>query len=383
MPNLLYLVRSLSPHAELSQILTLCEQLVGGDFQPHVCSLEPFRARDQPIADRLTQLGVPLHTVSRRHRLDPFARHQLRRLSRRIAPSVIHAWGWEAACHAPAPTNSAHILTLGRLDPATSAVPPVVRNRHLSKRFRWVCVSCDQLREQAIVMQADGDRIQVIPPGVQTNTAAESEISREVLFEQLGLPEGARVIALVAQQVPRKGLQELLWAADLVRVLCDDMRLLVLGDGPQRPALERFARMASDLDHIRFLGTRFDVPSILPYCEMLWHAGDELSPPLAVLEAMAAGIPVVADETPGAKLAIDHGETGLLVPRAARAARGRATEQLLNDNELRGSLGTAAQQMVQDRFSSERFATDYLEIYQQSLAVSQSEIASNQAAPHA
>lgn len=337
-------------------MLTLCESLHRNEYSPHVCSLEPLRGRDQPVIDRLAELKVPLHSANKRHRWDPFARHQVRRLVRKIEPVAIHAWGSEAARYAPANYEAAKVVTLGRFRQAGF----VARDSTAT-----VILPSEGLRLQAIDSGFTPERLKVVQPGVALRSEAVSAETRKQFLTQFDLPEAARVMAIVARQVPRKGLQELLWAADLVRVLEDDMRLLVIGEGPQGPALERFARMASDLEHIRFLGTRHDVEAILPHCEMLWHAGDETSVPIAILEAMAAGIPVVADATPGARQAISEAQTGLLVPPRDRAARGRATQRLLEDAGLRTRLGKAARERVAEEFSAERMTADYAQCYRE------------------
>ena len=148
-------------------------------------------------------------------------------------------------------------------------------------------------------------------------------------------------------------MKDLIWAADLLRVLHDNLRLLVIGDGPERSTLERFARLASDLDHIRFLGHRDDVWRILPHLDVFWNGSGYEGQSNAVMEAMAAGVPVVASDIPGNRELVVHGETGFLVPIAGRAARARATDQILNDPALAARLGAAARQRMLEQFSVE------------------------------
>ncbi|MEM6654432.1 MAG: glycosyltransferase, partial [Planctomycetota bacterium] len=209
----------------------------------------------------------------------------------------------------------------------------------------------------------DADKIAIVPRGVEP-LPAELEITREQAFAELELPPTARAVAIVARLKPSKNVKELIWHADLVRVLDDDLRVVIFGDGPIRPELERFARMASDLEHIRFAGERHDVRSLLPHFEMLWHAGGESAPPVAVLEAMAAGVPVVADLSPGACEAIVDGETGCLVPAGGRAERGRVTKQLFDDETLRRAMGDAARRCVAERFGVEPMVSGTIAAYE-------------------
>ena len=179
------------------------------------------------------------------------------------------------------------------------------------------------------------EKFAVIPPGVPP--APASDVSREELLRELQLPADARLIGVVGRLVPEKRVKDLIWAADLLRVLHDNLRLLVIGDGPQRPQLEQYARMASDLDHIRFLGERSDVWRIMPHLDVLWNASENRSQSISILEAMAAGVPVIASDTPMNRELVVEGETGYLIPlgsRAGRAARARHTDRIFTDPEL-------------------------------------------------
>ena len=134
-------------------------------------------------------------------------------------------------------------------------------------------------------------------------------------------------------------MKDLIWAADLLRVLHDNLRLLVIGDGPERSMLERFASLASDLDHIRFLGHRDDVWRIMPHLDVLWNGSGYEGQSNAVMEAMAAGVPVVASDIPANRELVVHGETGFLVPIAGRAAaRGRRIRSSTTRRSPRGSV---------------------------------------------
>jgi glycosyltransferase involved in cell wall biosynthesis len=208
------------------------------------------------------------------------------------------------------------------------------------------------------------ENIVLIPPGVQP--ARDSGISRSQLLQELRLPRNARLIGVVGRLVPEKRVQDLIWAADLLRVLHDNLRVLIIGEGPLRSQLEQYALKASDLDHIRILGQREDVWRIMPHLDVLWNSDDNHGVSIAMLEAMAAGVPVVASDVPVNREVVIHGQTGFLVPisvRSGRADRARVTNQLFTDRELSSRISTAARQRIAERFSCEQMIRRQSAVY--------------------
>src|SRR5204863_4343082 len=139
------------------------------------------------------------------------------------------------------------------------------------------------------------DKFTVIPPGVPT--PQPSDVSREQLLREQQLPADARLIGVIGRLVPKNRVKDLIWAADLLRVLHDNLRLLIIGDGPLRPQLEEYARLASDVEHIRFLGERPDLSRIVPHFDVLWNGAENVGTSISILQAMTAGVPVIASDT--------------------------------------------------------------------------------------
>jgi glycosyltransferase involved in cell wall biosynthesis len=166
--------------------------------------------------------------------------------------------------------------------------------------------------------------------------------------------------------VPEKRVKDLIWAADLLRVLHDNLRLVVIGDGPLRPQLEQYARLASDLEHIQFLGERADLWRIMPHLDVLWNASENRRHSIAILEAMAAGVPVVASDTPLNREFVVENETGYLVPlheRAGRATRARHTDRIFTDGELAERLSTASLHRISKYYGVDELVCRHIGLY--------------------
>jgi glycosyltransferase involved in cell wall biosynthesis len=364
MRRVLYIIDSLGRNGLAAQLLVLARGLIQWGFDVHVAALD----RGGALAADFRAVGVALTEVQRRWELDPVAAWQLRQAIRRVETDVIHVWGIDTPTFAVVvegalgrPIVAGHY----RFQPRKSAAAWRLERR-LNQATRRQIANSVLVRDWYAAHGGVVSRFSVIPFGVPP--ARSSDASREDLCRELNLPAGARLIGVVGRLVADKRVRDLIWAADLLRVLHDNLRLLVIGDGPERPRLEEYARLASDLDHVRFLGERADVWRIMPHLDVLWNADENRSQSVAILEAMAAGIPVVASDTPLNREMVIEGETGYLIPlgtRAGRAARARYTDQIFTDAALAGRLASAAHQRVASHFSAEQMIRRHTEVYAQ------------------
>jgi glycosyltransferase involved in cell wall biosynthesis len=193
-----------------------------------------------------------------------------------------------------------------------------------------------------------------------------SDVSRDELLRELQLPENAKLIGVVGRLTPENRAKDLIWAADLLRVLHDNLRVLLIGDGPLRAPLEEYARLASDLEHIRFLGDRADQSRLIPHLDVLWNGSENTGLSPEILDAMAAGVPVVASDTPTNSELVVEKQTGYLIPlgiRSGRADRARHTDHIFTDTQLVERLGTAARKRVAEQFVPARMVAWYEELY--------------------
>ena len=168
----------------------------------------------------------------------------------------------------------------------------------------------------------------------------------------------------------RKAVAVLVEAFASVRREHPQARLVLAGEGEQRPALERQVKALGLGDGtVRFLG------AIPRHAMVDWYRRADIfclpsiyeGFPLAILEAMDAGLPVVTTTASGMPEAIVDGESGLLVPPEDVDALGRALGRLLEDHQLRRSMGEAARRRVQEHFTIERIGAEYLALWQRLL----------------
>jgi len=142
-----------------------------------------------------------------------------------------------------------------------------------------------------------------------------------------------------------------------------DARLQLVGDGPDRPALEALAASLGVASRVEFLGFRNDVAELLAAADVFLMSSHYEGVSIAILEAMRAGLPVVGTQVGGIPETVLQGESGLLVPDGDEAAFADAMLTLLQDASRRATLGRAATQRQRDAFSLESAAQRYLQIY--------------------
>ncbi len=183
---------------------------------------------------------------------------------------------------------------------------------------------------------------------------------RASFLGSFGLPPDALVVAMVAQFIPRKGHARLLAAWPLIHKAEPRARLLLLGDGPLREPLAE--RVHGD-PTIVFAGFRDDAARLIGHCELLAHPAQTEGLGVAVLEAQAAGVPVVACPSGGLPEVVENGVTGLLVDGDDALALAGAVLSLLGDAARRARLGAAAHERMVRLFSVERMASAYREVY--------------------
>jgi glycosyltransferase involved in cell wall biosynthesis len=380
MRRILHIIDSLERNGTTQQLQLLAHDLARQGFDVHIGVLSPKPPAPIRFGD-VFQDGtgdfksmLPITYLGRRFPLDPLADVRLVQLVNRLQPGIVHTWNTVPGMFGPIASGFLRQFSKGCAAPRLIAS----RNRIDCCRPEWEAwierrfaghaaayvTNSPTVREWYAAHGLPVEKLTVIPPGVPP--LRDSDVSRAELLRELRLPRDARLIGVIGRLVPEKRVRDLIWAADLLRVLHDNLRMLIIGTGPLRTELEQYARLASDLDHIRFLGERDDIWRIMPHLDVLWNGSDNRSVSIAMLEAMAAGVPIVASDVPVNREIVNHGETGFLVRighRSGRADRARHTDRIFIDASLANHLGAAAIRHVTSRFGINCMVQRHTELY--------------------
>jgi len=225
-----------------------------------------------------------------------------------------------------------------------------------------VHVSESQALEAAGLGLAPAERSHVIVNGIDAARVAGAAMTREAARQSLQLEPEALVIGTVARFDPVKALDALLRAFTIVAVE-PDARMVLLGDGPEASRLRSLAAALGIESRVRFPGFMAGASRLLPAFDLYASASRKEGLPLALLEAMACGLPIVATRVPGHLDVLEQGVTGLLVAPDDPYALGRALRDLMAEPAGRKAMGQAGRQRVQHRFAASRMAAETAGLY--------------------
>jgi glycosyltransferase involved in cell wall biosynthesis len=340
MIKVLIIVPNLETNGLARQATRLAAGLNRERFETRLCILD----RSGPWEAEVANAGVGIEKLAWTRPMDMRSIARLVRVARSFRPHVVHAHGLTAL--------SAGILVRlsagGRLLLSSFALN--LANGHAASwRYRTLLRRADRIVaggpcEANLAQEAGvcGQHIVQIPPAV----AAVEPPPPLRLRASLGLPPDARLIACIGPLEYRKGFYNAIWACDILRYVYDNVHLAFLGSGPDEANLRRLLRRTEAVGHVHFLGWREDVPSILSEVDMVWAPSRGNTGINAILEAMAAGRPVVATRQPALAELVQDGVTGYLVPVNDQGAIARQTRQILDSPARAERMGQAARQAV-------------------------------------
>lgn len=365
-PRILFLIDSLSLTGGAERFaLGLATHLPRDRFEVWMCATR--RQEDGAVA-ALEQAGVKQLHLARRSRWDLLQLWGLVQLFRRQRFDVVHAhmfgsnvWGvtFGRAFRVPVVLAHEHNWSYG----GDRKRIWIDRNVIARLATRYITVSRSNLEQMVEIERIPREKILVLPTAYIPHRASAQLDLRALL----GLPHDASIVATVAVLRVEKALEVLIAALATVIETCSGAHLVVVGDGPCRPDLERRAAQLGLRGRVHFMGMRDDVDAVIRNADVCAMSSDWEGMPLFALEAMAAAKPLVATRVGGMPELVEPGETGMLVPPRDPQALGAALIALLTDSEGRARLGAAAAAKLGDR-TIERVTEQFAELYLELLA---------------
>jgi glycosyltransferase involved in cell wall biosynthesis len=208
------------------------------------------------------------------------------------------------------------------------------------------------------------DRIEVINNSVDVDRFRPSGVPKTELRRQLGLPAEGLLIGMVARFVPFKDHAGVLHAVAGLLQAKIETRLALVGSGPLGDELRRLAHELEIADRVHFLGELDRVERFLNALDVfVSNSSHNEGLSLAILEAMACDVPVVATRVAAHAEVLDEGNAGVLIPPRDTPSLVRALRQLADDPHLLSSLGRTGRQRIQDHYTLASMVESYRQLY--------------------
>jgi glycosyltransferase involved in cell wall biosynthesis len=295
--------------------------------------------KPSPLHSRARQKGLTVEAVRMRGDLDFRAWVRTAGILRMFKPDLVHAH-----------TGRGHAVGLGAtffqdveafVVTRRVATPLKITFINRIKYSRLVSAFVAISEHVAEMLRAAGvpsSRVRVIPSAV----ALEEFEAGEGQGGGSGVPEGAPIVVNVGSLSKEKAQQDVLRVASIVAKAVPGVRFQIAGAGPLRSRLEKISRDLGLNSVVEFLGFRDDVPSLMKAASVFLFPSESEGLGSAALQAMAAGLPVVATDSGGVRDIVKHGETGFIFARRDVASMADAVVRLLKDHDLSAGMGAKA-----------------------------------------
>jgi glycosyltransferase involved in cell wall biosynthesis len=323
------------------------------------------------LGGELRDQGFPVHVLGRRPGLDWRCSWRLAKLLRQEQVDVIHAHQYtpffysliaRLLCRRPSILFMEH----GRTFPDYPRRKRMIANRLLIERRDRVVAVGEAVRQALIHNEGiPPTKVEVVYNGIDLSAYANGCAHRQAVRREIGVGDQDLVLFQVARLDPLKDHATAIRTMEHVVRRRGDARLILVGEGPE---MEKTQQLVSQLNlsaNVRFLGLRKDVGRLLGAADQFLLTSVSEGIPLAVIEGMAAGLPVVATRVGGMGEVVEDGQTGLLAPSGDAAALATSVLRIAADPALGRQMGQRGRERAYAVFSEGQMVASYAQRFRE------------------
>jgi glycosyltransferase involved in cell wall biosynthesis len=364
--RVLHIISSSGMYGAEAVILNLLRTLQDG---PHSGSLGVFHNSSNPnlqLYEAALAQGFDTRLIPCNGQMDRGTLGAIRNLVAETGADVVHAHGYKpdiylylalrgqrvplvSTCHTWYDTD--RIVTFyGKLD------------RMVLRKYARVVAVSNEVKQRLLNAGVRGEKIRIVRNGIDLRPF-------DGAVPSLRHDEPALLVGLIGRLAWEKGVDFFLLAAARVLTEFPSAKFVVVGEGPDREKLERTIDELKIRDCVSMLGRRDDMPAVYASLDIMVSSSRQEGLPMAILEGMASGLPLVATAVGEVPAVVQDGVTGLLVPPENVEQLASGILELLRHADKRKRFGAAARMLIENEYSAARMTDEYLRVYEEAIAV--------------
>jgi len=359
--KVLQLIPTLDRSGAEKQMVMLAAGLPRDRFQVEAAVL----TRSGPLEADLAAAGVPVTSIGKRLKVDPFALGRLTRFLKEGRFDVVQTWIFAANAYGRLAARRAGVPVIVTAEMAVDLWKgPIERlvDRRLATYSDRLVGNSNAVVEYYGKLGVPADRLEMIYSGIADEPPPA--VDPAAVRTSIGFPHDARLALFVGRLAPQKRVGDLLKTLDLLQHVQPDLRTAIVGDGPLRGSLEKLAGQLDLDEKVRFLGHRDDVPRLMAAADVVVLPSEYEGLPNVVLEAMIQGKPVVATAAPGTTEVVVDGVTGVLAPIGNLPLLARGLRDLARDPRRARALGAAGRERALADFRADAMVARFADLYE-------------------
>ncbi len=311
--------------------------------------------------------GIESNVIPCNGQIDWTVAGNIRRLAAQTGADVVHAHGYKADVYVYFALRNTGIPFVSTCHNWLKGGPAVsfygIVDRFVLRNYAGVIAVSDEVKACLLRAGVRADKVYSIQNGIDLRpfVKARSSLLLEVKVAT------ALTVGWIGRLSNEKGADIFLRAAAQVLVQCPQARFVIVGDGPDLAMLRALVDELKIVKSILFMGRRGDMPAVYASLDVMVSSSRQEGLPMAILEGMASGLPLVATAVGDVPTVVLDGSAGILVPSENVDLLARGIIELLQSEDMRASYGAASKKRVEDEFSAEKMTANYLVAYQQAL----------------
>ncbi|MDU9050287.1 MAG: glycosyltransferase family 4 protein [Candidatus Electrothrix sp. Rat3] len=371
-PKVLHLINSRGLYGAERVLVNLIAATDRQHYSPQFCLLRTMSCPNQELLDIVRSKQAQPYVIPCRRWIDPAAVRQLKKLLKEKRIDIIHSHGMKARLYGllAAPGISVHTLTTHHNWIRSSLIETCFEllDAFYIRFYPKIVAVSPEVQQHLRRFFIPQKKIQIIINGIDMQEFRRNQQSRENIRNEFGIAPETLLIGTIGRISPEKGQKYFIEAAAQVLKSYPQACFVLVGNGGQGEEMRAYAEALGIARNVIFAGFRTDIAEWYSALDMFVLPSLLEGTPMALLEAMSTGVPVVATDVGGVGHIVQNGENGILVPSANADELVAGMNKLLADSIWADQLAQNGMRTIEMRYSAQKMAEGYMSLYDELIA---------------